>query len=168
MSTNKTTILEHNERLSTLVEAVDNLPDAPRGELTITENGTYDVKVYESVAVNVAGSGGGGSGGSTEIDTCIVTVGRRTLAMLEACFTTYTPQAGITTTKTGAISQDTYITNVVCGSLVVLVTGIPVIPGYTVTGGAELIGNGHMNTTWIFKIPNNPTEAVSIIVRDDD
>lgn len=56
MSTNKTTILEHNERLSTLVKTVDNLPDAPKGELTITENGTHDVKAYESVAVNVVGS----------------------------------------------------------------------------------------------------------------
>ena len=67
MSTNKTTILEHNERLSTLVETVENLPDAPKGELTITENGTHDVKAYESVAVNVAGSG-------ESVKTCSVTL----------------------------------------------------------------------------------------------
>ena len=33
----------------------------PSGTLSITENGTHDVKDYASVAVNVAGSGGGGS-----------------------------------------------------------------------------------------------------------
>lgn len=44
----------------------------PSGTLDVTENGTHDVKNYESVNVNVASSGGGSDGGSVE--TCTVTI----------------------------------------------------------------------------------------------
>lgn len=43
------------------VNAIPSEYVVPTGTLPITENGTYDVKNYESATVNVAGSGGGSS-----------------------------------------------------------------------------------------------------------
>ena len=68
---NKTTFQEKNTRLntnntdlSTILNTINNLPSAsggitPTGELSITENGTYDVTNYASALVNIASSGNG-------------------------------------------------------------------------------------------------------------
>lgn len=50
---------------SVVVNAIPNTYVQPSGSLSVTENGTYDVKNYASVEVAVAGgSGGGASSGS--------------------------------------------------------------------------------------------------------
>lgn len=60
MENNKTTILEHNERLSALVEQVEALPDAVNAiiePLAVTKNGTYEpedgISGFSPVTVNV-------------------------------------------------------------------------------------------------------------------
>lgn len=55
------------------VAAIPDTYIQPSGTLNVTENGTHDVKNYESVSVNVASSGGSG-GGSTTVETCTVII----------------------------------------------------------------------------------------------
>ena len=61
LQTNNNKISTNNTDLVSILNTINNLPEAgatPTGELTITENGTFDVTNYASALVNVAGSGG--------------------------------------------------------------------------------------------------------------
>lgn len=64
--------LESNSaKIAQLKAKIESLPKAPAGSITITSNGTYDVKEKASAIVNVAGSTSGGSAiaGITELET---------------------------------------------------------------------------------------------------
>ena len=68
-STEGTPIEKNTSKLEEISGAVaDGKYIIPVGELEIAENGTHDVKNYESVNVNVESSGGGAS-----VETCTVT-----------------------------------------------------------------------------------------------
>ena len=76
-STSGTPIEKNTSELEEISGAVsDGKYIVPSGEKEITENGTHDVKNYESVNVNVESSGGGAS-----VETCTVTFDESCLSL---------------------------------------------------------------------------------------
>lgn len=101
---------------SDLTGAVQDLIDTrPAGELTITENGTHDVRAYESVVVDVAVS--------SEVETCTIIFESRygyNDDYVSMIYQTYENGNIVTKTlssKTYAWLTATTFDNVVCGSI---------------------------------------------------
>ena len=166
MSTNKTIILQHNEHLSTLVDTINSLPD----KIDLSNDTVTPATLVEGITAHDA-SGTAIVGTMTpnvSYNTCTVTLGRKAVYMSKAYMTIYTSENSINTLLVEDISLDTTIENVVCGSMIALVTSSAIIPTYAVSGGAEFIYNNYDHTFWLFSIPQNPTGNVSIVVRDDD
>ena len=107
----------------------------------------------------------GGVGGA--VDTCTVTL-RGSAIPIGGCYAVrFTEADGILLLADDKLSCNTFeIQNVVCGSILVVRTTIPLLAGYSVVGGAERIY--YVNGMWIFFIPQNADEQVIITVRDDD
>ena len=108
-----------------------------------------------------------GSGGET-VETCTVTIGSRGIPSMRAYLITYTLEDGINILSMNQVISDTVIEHVVCNSIIAFRINSPIVPGYTVSGGAKCINTSGDSTLQIFSIPQSPTENVSIIIRDDD
>lgn len=91
------------DRYTTGAVTVAAIPSSyiqPSGTLSITNNGTYDVKNYASASVNVASSGGGSTG------TCSVTI------LFTGMFEGYGESQGASILYAKVINDDTVLTEI--------------------------------------------------------
>lgn len=114
----------------------------------------------------VTAEGGGGSGGGS-VETCTVTVIASVLRINGCISTNFNEENGVHCQDCGTLSTGSYIiSDVVCGSCIVIQTPYPIIPGYSVQGGAQFLKQ-HANL-WVFSVPQSPTGEIIITIRDDD
>jgi hypothetical protein len=176
----------------------------PSGTKTITTNGTHDVKSYASATVNVAGEDvtsetsaytsklttletaitaleaelqgkASGGGGSTNIETCTVTItlSGRNIYVASNCYEDnkiipYCYGYGFTGNDQEYTNVLT-INNVVCGTTIVIAHPSYIIPAYSITGSAEnLFIHTFGVTIWGFKTPTVANEICTIELWDDD
>lgn len=118
---------------------VNAIPDSyiqPSGTLDITENGTHDVKNYESVNVDVASSGGG------SVPTCTLKLQEGSQTYMHVGYTNGNVEYIFESygLMDGATNE---ITNVACGTIVFLRNPQEGLGGIKATG-ATVLGNDGM------------------------
>lgn len=115
----------------------------------------------------VEGSHSGGSGRA--IETCTVTLKASNMEMRKFFTTIFDQNSNRLSHFSQLNVPNPYvISNVVCGTILVLEASRPVLTGYSVTGGAELIYDSSYTGWWIFYIPQYPSGDITITVRDDN
>lgn len=174
-------ILSNKASVSPILQSKTIIPTA--SEQTVTADSGYDglnkvtvngdenlvsENIAEGVSIfGVEGSHSGGSGSA--IETCTVTLKASNMGM-HMFFTTIFDQNSNRLSHFSQLNVPNpyVISNVVCGTILVLKADIPVLMGYSVTGGAELISDSSYTGWWIFYIPQYPSGDITITVRDDD
>lgn len=139
------------------------------GLRAVTVNGDANlIPANIAEGVSIFGVEGCHSGGS-HIETCNVTITSVNCPLHEYYATAFTESDGIVPLYANEpISTPTLFTlsNVVCGSIICLKHIMPVTFGYNVTGGAMFVNyEGYYS---VFSIPQYPTDAIVITIRDDD
>jgi hypothetical protein len=162
----------NNTTLQTILNKINELPEESGGididEELITQEtllSDQDAKLAELAEIlsNKASASPG-------LQTCNVTITSVHCAIQEYFATAFTESDGIVPLyldETGSqIPTSFTLSNVVCGSAIYLQHVIPVTFGYNVTGGAMLVKHGGYCS--VFSIPQHPTDAIVITIRDDD
>lgn len=136
-------VTEQADLIAQIKNAVDNLPEAS--------------------------SGGGEGDESSSYNTCNVIVRQSSLPINYLFTTTFNKDIGLLSFSSREnITNPVVLSNVVCGTIVILQTALGVLPAHSVTGGAELIKFDSYHGVWLFYIPQNSTGDITITVRDDD
>lgn len=141
------------------VAAIPSSYIQPSGTLSVTANGTHDVKNYASVNVNV-GSGDSGSG-TSDVKTCTLSG----MSWYPVYYTTV--ENGEIVYKSGPVENFTGTITVLCDSLIYYATYESDIGDPAVSGGFEILYYASGNKHIVLKAPSTANAVGEYWVSDE-